>query len=965
MNHPVLDPRGPEEIRAQVAALARSYTPEWRYESTEDDPGAALAELFCTMFCQTVDRMNAVPQKLYTEFLNQIGYQEPGPVAAQGNMQFMPNESVEQPVLVRSGTQVFTSDASGSNVVYETRRSIEAAPARLTDVYYVDAQSDSLQRVDLSRPWPLFAPGGQEMQVHEFYLSENDVLRLEGPCTIQVELRQNVRYLELETANLLTAPGLRWSYFHGGAWLPFDGVRAENGRILLEKRTGLSLEPDQDGRICIRCQGCTPMALTLQQAAVCSAPLGEVPAARLFSGDVPLEEEGGYCFGKRPALYDLFYLRSDAVLTKRGARAQLHLELEPIVFDPPSQGPNYQFTQPIIDKRRAVLAKPDDVRVSGVVWEYYNGMGWRQLQTQGSRNPFSCRQEGPYDLIFQVPQDIQPAEVNAEEGYYIRARVTDVENSFSLYQRWIVPLCKGAWFQWQYPAPAPVAWIASANNGTRREIGQAAGLGDLQMTVLEPLAPGPAAMYFCFDRSPHAMPLSIWLQMLGRAELKGQLLWERWNGKTFEPVRAVDETEQLLHSGCIYLFLTEPVPRASLFGAKGCWLRLTCTGPRPVPPPVAARVQLNVVPAVQCRQEPDQRFDTGIYEAGKTVQLLTAPVQRCTVWVDELQGLSAAEAGRMAREAPDRVRLEQQNHVLTRCWVRWEEIPDLALADGGDRVYTLDPYQGTIRFGDGRQGRVPPAGDHNILVTYASGGGAQGNVPPGAVHSVLEGLPRISAVQNLTAMSGGIGRLTMEQIESRGSRHLRTRGRAAAGRDFEDLVRQGFPQVQHVRCFAGRDPQGKPRAGHVTVVLTGFSQAAEDNEALCRQVYSYLGSRCSCCLVAEGRLHVHPATVLRVNTQVTVELERMEQAADTQQEIGRRLQQLIGQVWSARPVGGQIRMDELWSCVRSVPNVRAVRSLLAEGAYDRQGQACLAPLEKDGGFPYAVVESGVHVVRIQ
>ena len=106
--------------------------------------------------------------------------------------------------------------------VYETRRSIEATPARLTDVYYVDAQSDSLQRVDLSRPWPLFAPGGQEMQVHEFYLSENDVLRLEGPCTIQVELRQNVRYLELETANLLTAPGLRWSYFHGGAWLPFD-----------------------------------------------------------------------------------------------------------------------------------------------------------------------------------------------------------------------------------------------------------------------------------------------------------------------------------------------------------------------------------------------------------------------------------------------------------------------------------------------------------------------------------------------------------------------------------------------------------------------------------------------------------------------------------------------------------------------------------------------------------------------
>ena len=33
---------------AQVAAHARSYTPEWRYEGAEDDPGSALAELFGT-----------------------------------------------------------------------------------------------------------------------------------------------------------------------------------------------------------------------------------------------------------------------------------------------------------------------------------------------------------------------------------------------------------------------------------------------------------------------------------------------------------------------------------------------------------------------------------------------------------------------------------------------------------------------------------------------------------------------------------------------------------------------------------------------------------------------------------------------------------------------------------------------------------------------------------------------------
>ena len=86
MNGPVLDGRNMDELHRQVAGLARAYTPEWRYERTEDDPGAALAELFCTMFHQTIDRFNRLPGKLYTEFLLQLGIQELPPVAAGGVM---------------------------------------------------------------------------------------------------------------------------------------------------------------------------------------------------------------------------------------------------------------------------------------------------------------------------------------------------------------------------------------------------------------------------------------------------------------------------------------------------------------------------------------------------------------------------------------------------------------------------------------------------------------------------------------------------------------------------------------------------------------------------------------------------------------------------------------------------------------------------------------------------------------
>ena len=47
-------------------------------------------------------------------------------------------------------------------------------------------------------------------------------------------------------------------------------------------------------------------------------------------------------------------------------------------------------------------------------------------------------------------------------------------------------------------------------------------------------------------------------------------------------------------------------------------------------------------------------------------------------------------------------------------------------------------------------------------------------------------------------MSGGTGRPAWETIEERGNRRLRTRGRAAGRRDFEDLVSEAFPQVRHV-----------------------------------------------------------------------------------------------------------------------------------------------------------------------
>lgn len=966
MRKPVLDPRDLDNLRRQVKTLAGAYTPEWRFEHAEDDPGAALAELFCSMFHQTVERMNELPGKLYTEFLREIGFQEPPPAPARGTMCFTPHDTVEEPVSVPAGTQVFASDDLGENIVYETRRSIQATSARLLDIYYTDPSQDQINRLDRSHPQRFFTPGGEELQRHRLELGQEGVLCLDCPSVIWVDFRSAAEESESELAKALTGKELTWSYLHDGVSIPFDQVEEENGRVRLEKHSVLALEPNEEGRLCVVCQGTPTRELVVDEVRLSSAPLAPFPAESLFFGDIPLDlSEGGYCFGREPAPYGLFCLRSDAALSKRGAWVALSLDLYPVVREPDRQQTVFQYTQPVIDTRGAVEENPDDVYISQVVWEYFNGLGWRRLEVSGDRNPFSCQREGRLETVFRVPDDLEPTEVNAEEGYYIRVRVATVENQFSQHQRWVVPLVRDAKFQWQYEKGVPADWIAVENHGARRVIPNADQYDHMGLSVLSPMTPGPQAMYLRFDRSPHGMPLSLRFQVMGRSPMEEQLLWSWWNGRSFEPARSIDQTEQLCHSGEVLLFLPEPLPEMELFGTTGCWLRVSRSAQRVGPAPAVVDILPNAVAAIQCQREPDQYFDTDIYEAGKVIGLLTRPVQNCQVFVDERQNLSAAEAEALAKKYPQRVTLEWEDHQPVRCWVRWEQVPDLALAGGEDRVFTLDSYQGLIRFGDGRQGRVPPAGDHNIRVTYSSGGGQRGNLPAGAVNTLLGGLPLIADVTNLTPMSGGTGRMTQEEIESRGNRSLRTRGRAAGRWDYEDLVSQAFPQVRHVRCFSGVNRQGVSAPGHVTVVLTGYGAQGEGVEELCQQVYDYLSQRSSCCLVMENRLHVRPATVLTVNTQVTVEVEQPELAADTQQEIAQRLAELIEKTWKPRSIGSQIRLDEVWEAVRQTPNVGVIRQILVEGAYDQDGMAKLAPLEGDTDFPFGVVENGTHQIRIR
>ena len=310
---------------ASIARRAAEYVPEWRYDGDASDPGAALAALFGELFYQTVDRYNALPQKTYTEFLNLLGVQMPPPTPASGFLQFGVHDVIDRPVPVPEGTGVFAADENGDNIVFETERRVEATPARLKAVFYADPREGVIQRLDMAREQPFFTKTeGENLQRHRLCLCQNDVLSVTGPCTVEVGVRMRARFLEDAAARKLADPSFaRWSWFDGEKDVPFDAVRREGSTLILEKKAPGALAPDGEGHICVSCDmGAESGEIELTGVTLRSVPAAEERADALANNDIPIPQpDGGYCFGRIPMPWQLFYIRSDRVFRKRGAEA--------------------------------------------------------------------------------------------------------------------------------------------------------------------------------------------------------------------------------------------------------------------------------------------------------------------------------------------------------------------------------------------------------------------------------------------------------------------------------------------------------------------------------------------------------------------------------------------------------------------------------------------------------------------
>ena len=144
---PSLDDRKFQDIVDEAKRLIPRYCPEWTNHNLSD-PGVALIELFAWMTEMILFRMNQVPDRLYTKFLDLVGIVPFPPSVARTELTFYLSAALNIPVVVPAGTPVATSASvtNGEDVTFVTARDLVMAPPELSAAKTGTASNTELLR---------------------------------------------------------------------------------------------------------------------------------------------------------------------------------------------------------------------------------------------------------------------------------------------------------------------------------------------------------------------------------------------------------------------------------------------------------------------------------------------------------------------------------------------------------------------------------------------------------------------------------------------------------------------------------------------------------------------------------------------------------------------------------------------------------------------------------------------------
>lgn len=408
------------------------------------------------------------------------------------------------------------------------------------------------------------------------------------------------------------------------------------------------------------------------------------------------------------------------------------------------------------------------------------------------------------------------------------------------------------------------------------QLGKAIYLG-----FLNPLRRGPLKIFFAAKELPYSDASKPKVEWSYRAE-------NEWQRLSFG-----DASEGLIKQEILQFIAPQDFTAATRFGAFRYWMRGMLLQGEYAETPVLGGIYPNTTWAFQAETRRDEILGSSNGEAGQTFRFFRFPVRAGQI-VRVLEVLTEEEKEELIKRFGGQALHEVKDELgkVLETWVLWTEVDNFFDSQSTDRHYTLDRATGELRFGDGRNGQIPPAGLNNLRAfSYQAGGGAVGNVEAGEIQSLTTAIANVEAVINPVEAGGGSDTASLDDMLVIGPAMINHRQRAVTPQDFEWLAKQASRQVAKARCVRNLNAQNRREVGWVTLYLVPYSRDNEPQPSLemRRMVQRYVAEHCANTVAAPQHIFVAGPVYAEIDVLVDLVVEKIEASARVEQEARAKL----------------------------------------------------------------------------
>ncbi|MCA9457683.1 MAG: putative baseplate assembly protein, partial [Nitrospira sp.] len=414
------------------------------------------------------------------------------------------------------------------------------------------------------------------------------------------------------------------------------------------------------------------------------------------------------------------------------------------------------------------------------------------------------------------------------------------------------------------------------------------------------------------------------------------LRWEYETANGWEPLQVVqDETRGFRQSGSLeYLAPTDWAP-ANHFGIKdssgkkdwrGYWLRIQWLRWDENAFPVVKGIVCNAVGVIQVKVKQNEILGSGTGEAFQMVSLPHHPVQPDPEIVIKEMTKPNPEQIRWFKETigqePEK---DPQSGKVEELWVPWIPVNNFLFSGRDDRHFILDATKGTVTFGDGKRGRIPPAGSGNIKArSYRLTKGRQGNVGKGEIDTLRISKPGVDSVRNPEPVTGGVDIETIEEAKHRGPWMLKHRDRAVTIEDYEELAGRASREVG----IAKASMQGQTM--QVLIIPSSDDPKPQPSRTLLGTVQEFLDKRrvLTAALQVVGPMY----TEVHFDMKLALKSEAKAQEGTIRQTILTGIQKMLhplygGDQGKGWPMGRALHVSEIYYLIEQIAEVDFVTQL--------------------------------------